>query len=219
MLSIQTDLTQKVAHHRRAAFSITELLVVMAIIVILSGTIATVYVKAKSSAKVTACLSNLSQIGKATLMYAADNDGYAPPTLTRSLFSGPSSDEMKLTAYGNPEVWKRSLLPYAKMEGVFFCPNDIHARTDFEENCADKENSLFTSYSTVPIVNGDVVENRHVGISFDNPRFAYIPYVTDRVCQGRDYRSGKIAYSSYHGTKQSRLYIDGHVKHAEIRSE
>lgn len=202
-----------------AAFSLTELLVVTAIILLLCGLIAGIYARAKSAAKVTACLANLSQIGRAATLYAADYDGYAPLTLTKSLYRASSNQDLELLAFGDPALWRQSLMPYVRIESIFYCPSDSRARTELQEACAEPANSLFTSYATVPIVNGDIVENRRIAVSIDAPRFSHIPYVTDRVCQTRDLQTGAIIYTSPHGSKQSRLYIDGHVKHTEIRAE
>jgi len=63
--------------HRLAlnAFTLIELLVVIAIIAILAAIIFPVFAQAKMSAKKTASLSNLRQIGLAWSMYSNDYDG------------------------------------------------------------------------------------------------------------------------------------------------
>lgn len=58
----------------RRAFTLIELLVVIAIIAILAAILFPVFAQAKNSAKQIQCLSNMKQIGLATMMYLNDND-------------------------------------------------------------------------------------------------------------------------------------------------
>lgn len=58
----------------RKGFTLIELLVVIAIIAILAAILFPVFAQAKESAKKTACLSNLKQIGTSTKLYEADYD-------------------------------------------------------------------------------------------------------------------------------------------------
>ena len=58
----------------KKAFTLIELLVVIAIIAILAAILFPVFAQAKEAAKKTQCLSNLKQLGLASVMYAGDSD-------------------------------------------------------------------------------------------------------------------------------------------------
>ncbi len=60
------------------AFTLTELLVVLAIIAILAGVLLPVLSKAKAQGQSAVCKNHLSQIGRAMQMYVSDSHRYPP---------------------------------------------------------------------------------------------------------------------------------------------
>ncbi|RYG46665.1 prepilin-type N-terminal cleavage/methylation domain-containing protein, partial [bacterium] len=69
------------------AFTLIEILVVIAILGVLAGLLFPVFSSAKEGAKKTTCLSNLSQLGKAVVLYSTDNeDGFPLGTTPKTLF-------------------------------------------------------------------------------------------------------------------------------------
>lgn len=102
---------------RRKAFTLIELLVVIAIIAILAAILFPVFAKARERAKVTACVSNMNQIGKALIMYADDNDSVYPPD--RFLVNGTLVE---------PFTWKRALSRYTSSYEVWICPSNQAVR-------------------------------------------------------------------------------------------
>jgi prepilin-type N-terminal cleavage/methylation domain-containing protein/prepilin-type processing-associated H-X9-DG protein len=59
-------------HSKRTGFTLIELLVVIAIIAILAAILFPVFARARGKAQQTTCLSNIKQLGLASLMYATD---------------------------------------------------------------------------------------------------------------------------------------------------
>src|ERR1700752_5232231 len=66
------------AMKQRYGFTLIELLVVVAIIAILAAILFPVFAQAREKARQATCVSNLKQIGTATMMYAQDYDERFP---------------------------------------------------------------------------------------------------------------------------------------------
>lgn len=107
----------------KRAFTLIELLVVIAIIAILAAILFPVFAQAREKARATACLSNMKQLGTASMMYLQDYDEvlclqyYVNPDGTLPPQPGPLAGSFDTV-----------LLPYIKNEGIFACPSDGIAR-------------------------------------------------------------------------------------------
>ena len=64
---------------KRQAFSLIELVVVIAILAILAGILLPALSRAKATAHKAVCLNNQKQIGIARQLYAVDHDGFQVP--------------------------------------------------------------------------------------------------------------------------------------------
>jgi prepilin-type processing-associated H-X9-DG protein len=94
---------------RHSGFTLSELLAIIAIIVILVAILFPVFASARENARRSSCASNLKQIGLGLIQYIQDNDGTLP--------FGNTSD-------GAPEMlWMNSIFPYIKSARVFDCPS------------------------------------------------------------------------------------------------
>ena len=103
----------------KRAFTLIELLVVIAIIAILAAILFPVFAQAKLAAKKTVDLSNLKQLGIATMLYGGDNDDHLP--LTTMNMSGMGM-EMRPKA-----SWVVECQPYLKSYDILRSPADASA--------------------------------------------------------------------------------------------
>jgi len=110
--------------HCKRGFTLIELLVVIAIIAILAAILMPVFATARENARKGSCLSNLKQIGMATMMYAQDYDETYPYLYYLAgwpwpygMMLPPQSGEN--TYDGSP--WVSVLQPYVRNNKVWFC--------------------------------------------------------------------------------------------------
>ncbi len=141
----------------RKGFTLIELLVVIAIIAILAAILFPVFAQAREKARQTSCLSNMKQLGTATIMYSQDNDeayyphranctnaaGAAAPC-SQYTSAGGSLPDPGLTAGVSDEkfFWMYALYPYVKSYAVFKCPDAPNAFTsDSTSNAATPQSA------------------------------------------------------------------------------
>ena len=92
--------------HRSAAFSLVELLVVIAVIAALCGVLLPSLSRARDKARSTQCATNLRQWGLAFSQYADDNNDFLPRR-----GQGPKP----LEQINRPDDWFNALPPYLKL--------------------------------------------------------------------------------------------------------
>ncbi len=169
----------------RRAFTLVEMLVVIAIIAVLAGLLLPVIGKAKEQGRSTACLSNLRQIGLALQLYTQENENKMPfiydalistnaTVITNQL---PTIDVVLTNHLGSPKVLR--------------CPSDrkdLFARTG-------------SSYSWNSLINGQDAEHLSVfGFGFDPHQ---IPLAFDKEAFHLGAGGGKgVNY----------LHADGHIR-------
>ena len=101
----------KIKRHRSiaSAFTLIEMLTVIAIIAILSAILIPAVSASRERGHIAYCANNLGQIGKALMAYVNDNKDRLPPVSINDLES----------------AWDIDLLPYlGGVSNVFACPSD-----------------------------------------------------------------------------------------------
>ena len=115
---------------RMAAFTLMELLIVIAIIAILAAMLLPVLSRAKQRAVRIQCLGNMKQIGVAAQLYGSDfRDYFAYPNWGLPYSSPPHYGWLYRSVDGGPptdiELFKQGLFwPYLQTRGVYYCPLD-----------------------------------------------------------------------------------------------
>ena len=167
---------------RRCAFTLVELLVVLAIIAILAGMLLPALTKGKESARSAACLSNLHQIGVALQIYVGENNNRLPAMYDKN------TNAITTTVIPTIDVVLRRQLGSTN---VLRCPSD---KEDWFSKTA-------SSYSWNSLVNGqDADQLKVLGYDFD-PH--HIPLCFDKE---------KFHVGRGTGKEVNFLYADGHLK-------
>lgn len=170
---------------RRQAFSLVELLVVMAIVAMLLTISMPEFNKTLDRARSTACAANLRQIGVATLLYVGENNSTYPIIETNP--ANPVYPE---------EIEARSMLEtlgdYGLDAAALRCPSDLGGPNNFAK--------FGSSYDWRPIVDDEnslnpIIYTRR-GARRVSPK--RIRLVTD--------------YEAVHNGRMNRLFADGRVQ-------
>ncbi len=110
-----------------SAFTLIELLMVIAIIATLAGLLLPALSSAQSQGRRAGCLNNLKQLALAAHLYTADNDGKLAENLPGD--QNPNSWALGNMKYGNQAtnqalVRQSKFFPYASQLATFRCPAD-----------------------------------------------------------------------------------------------
>lgn len=170
------------AERRRSAFTLLELLVVVAVIAIMAALLFPALARAKGRALGIACLNNTRQLAVGWALYADDHDGRLPYNLGGAGARKIASVRTNLNWANNILDWstansdntntatltEASLGPYvSRAPGVYRCPSD-HVLSEIQR--AAGWTARVRSYSMNAMV-GDAGDLSQSGYNINNPGY------------------------------------------------
>ena len=109
-------------------FTMVELLVTISIIAILATMLLPAISKSMTKARSVMCISNLRNIGTATISYLGDSNDYLPPTITMG--SAPYFDAMENYTGVKAVISKLGI----KGAGIYYCPSDVFRKNNVADD-------------------------------------------------------------------------------------
>lgn len=219
------------------AFTLIELLTVVAIIAVLVALMLPVFGSVRKQGDSTKCLSNLRQIGVGIVSYANDNDGTLPGPLKFGIF--PWWDDQAALACRIVNYIEVEHTRFKKKEDVFVCPatfrltrntsdaphfvaNALVPMTDslllhqpfgypFEEFRNTIPKIKTTDYEPMPLSRlTDICDENGPGAAARTWAIKDADRLADKVFRGQPYES-LLPASKVHGTHRNALFFDFHV--------
>ena len=206
-----------------SAFTLTELLVTMAIIGILSSLVLSALRQVRESGRKLVCLNNQKQIGLAVHLYTNDWDGYLPPVRDPGIAYWAELPTRPIPKLAKYEGMTTTNFQSRSIATIFRCPSMpkkgkwYHDMTDYTVNVllmpwqghSNPAYAVFRRYSDIPnpseiILMGDK-NDQILSASEGATAFTPISYLN--------------LLGSYHQGGANCLHLDGHVawkQHSEL---
>ncbi len=189
------------------AFSLTELLVLLAIVTVLASLLLPAISKAREQSSTVGCLSNLRSLGAAFQAFANDHSGLLP------------QDEAPKPNHTDVGGWPYQVAPYlnvrygtfasAPKEEVraspFFCPAEKEVVSPWISYSINRELNLRLFGERSRIRQAELVSPSRYVVLADSHAYFFIP--TDRRSKMADWAN----LTRRHGGRPNFLYGDGHA--------
>ncbi len=168
---------------KNLGFTLIEILIVIAIIVILAAILFPVFASSREKARAASCLSNYHQVGIAIQMYAQDFDDKTPAN--GGSFGGLIQDSV----------------PYIHTSSVFVCPDDY----DRDEEGRAGSYRVPSLYQGKPLSCGWT--NPYVANDVTTASTTTLSYEAEQ-----DFAQAPIVPTYRHSNGTQVLFFDGHAK-------
>lgn len=204
--------------HLRKYFTLTELLIVIAIIAILAGMLLPALNKARASARTITCINKLKNIGLAVNSYVHDNKDYYPMLNTQNgnwvrlihqyTAKGDEAHEVNKSLenpsgiFYCPEV---QMLPFSTLKGSYWNPG----YGAFSEGAFQKNTEGFFTRETYKIDSCSST-SRTILIADSNQldQVVLTSYGSYQILTGRAH----VGFAGRHNKKANALHLDLHVE-------
>lgn len=190
---------------RDKGFTLIELLVVIAIIAILAAILFPIFLSAKQAAARSTCTSNMGQLGKAIMTYAADYQGRIPNWV--------NGKGVVQNVDNRDRIWDWVIWGYVKSKKVFTCPNNMMDPSTKRRWTVE----YVRSYAMAKNVTGQIVEQAPKPSKTvlllekgSRPIFDYADSVAEWFDQTYGY-SHDSPNNFWHGKGKNFTFADGHA--------
>ena len=214
--------------NRSAAFTLVELLVVIAVIAMLAAILFPVFASVRAKARETSCISNMRQHGLAFGMYVQDYDGYYPYGVdpadhdTPQIWNGFPAFKAEIPSL----PWVHTLLqPYVKNAELFHCPSDfgigIEDFTGLQLDCLP---ICYRKYGTSYLYRTELAVKQLSEAAFQEPTRINVYMDGSGIWHGAGPSDASIGVANWSKTNPAlfnrrfnTLHGDGHVKSLSFR--
>jgi prepilin-type N-terminal cleavage/methylation domain-containing protein/prepilin-type processing-associated H-X9-DG protein len=197
-------------HELVGAFTLVELLVVIAVIAILAAILLPVLPAARERGWTTQCKSNLRQLGLGMNMYATDNNGLYPESGGVILWDEIDPQTQK-------HGWMQQILPFTQSTNVDHCPKDMRGWFSYfnSARAAMIVNSNFASVDTKKlrfpsefVSSGDTLWTGLPNLNpYDSDKDDYTQNCVGGAANGKSWVGWQV-----HSKGQNVLFSDGHAQ-------
>ncbi len=177
-------------------FTLIEILIVIAIIMLLAALLFPVFARARENARRSSCQSNLKQLALAAMQYTQDND----ERLFGFFTNLPSVD------------WMDRIDPYVKSDPLFFCPSETNATATLPVTSANISYCYNNFYLSIN-GNSNAADGVHLNAIATVSQTVLFGEATNRGSQQYTCRpAGSNKPTDPHLEGGNFAYVDGHVK-------